>query len=214
MIDATLDSEPTWAPDPSMTQLAPRPSRARNRLLIVAGAVALVAAVFSPNVLRPSVNDPNGSSSGSWRVLSSHREVMTITSMTAQTWPRVDIRSIDKVPGARLAGAWMVDESALADFDDTLDESSYESAVAYIEAAMPGFDTENDALPQSLGHGDPAFLIVLWDIDSCDALDVVPTVPARIETRTIVRTSNTEDLPDIAAPGFDVDALRRTGTCS
>jgi len=214
MIDATLDSEPTSAPDPSMTQLAPRPSRTRDRLLLVAGAVALVAAVFSPNVLRPSVNEPNGSSSGIWSALPSHQEVMTITSITAQTWPRVDVRSIDNVPGARLAGAWLVDDSALADFDDALDESSYQSGVAYIEAAMPSFDAESDSLPQSLGHDDHAFLIVLWDIESCDAFDVVPTVPARVDTRTIVRTSNTEDLPDIAAPGFDVDALRQTGTCT
>lgn len=197
-----------------MAQLAPRPSRARNRLLLFAGAVALVAAVFSPNVLRPSVSPPNDGQFGSWGALPSHGQVMTITSLAAQTWPRVDIRSIGDVPGAQLAGAWMVDESVLADFDDTLDESNYESGLRYIEAAMSSFDAERDALPQSLGRGDTAILIVLWDIDSCDALEVVPPVPARLETRTIIRTSSTENLPDIAAPGFDVETLRQSGTCT
>jgi len=158
--------------------------------------------VFSPNVLRPSVIPDNGGYSGMWSALPSQREVMTITSVTAQTWPRVDVRSISGVPGAQLVGAWMVDESVLADFDETLDESSYESGLLYIEAAMPGFDAERDALPQSLGHGDLASLIMLWNIDSCDALDVVPKVPTRVESRTIVRTSHTENLPEIAAPGI------------
>jgi hypothetical protein len=215
MLDATPDSgpTPTSAPDPSMAQLAPRPSRARNRLLLLAGVVVLIAAVFSPNVLRPSVNRPNSGYFGSWSALTSHRQVMTVTSMTAQTWPRVDVRSIDDVSGVQLAGAWMVDESVLADFDDTLDESRYESGRSYIEAAMPSFDAERDALPQSLGRGDTAILIVLWDIDSCDTLDIIPPAPARLESRTIVRTSHTGDLPEIAAPGFDVDTLRQSGAC-
>jgi len=215
MFKATLDSVSTAAsvPDPSMAQLAPRSSRARNRLLLLLGTVSLVAAVFSPNVLRPSVIPHNGGYSGSWRALPSHREVMTITSITAQTWPRVEVRSIADVPGAQLVSAWMVDDTVLADLDDTLDESSYESGLSFIEAALPGFDAERDELPQSLEHGDLAILIVLWDIASCDTLDVVPKVPARVETRTIVRTSLTENLPEIAAPGFDVDTLRESGAC-
>lgn len=196
-----------------MELLAPLPSRARNRLLILAGAVALAAVVFSPNVLRPSLNPPDGSQSGSWTAMPSHREVMTTTSVTAQTWPRVDIRSIDDVSGARLAGAWIVGESVLADFDDNLDESSYESGLAYIEAAMPGFDAERDALPKSLERGDTAILIVLWDIDRCDALHVGPEASASVEARTILRTSRTDKLPDFAAPGFDVDTLRLTDIC-
>jgi len=215
MTDATPSSAstPTLVLDPSMAQLAPRPSRARNRLLVLLAVVALCGAVFSPNFLRPSVIPDNGGYSGSWSALPSHREVMTITTITAQTWPRVDVRSIADVPGAQLAGAWMVDESVLAGFDDTLDESGYESGLSYIEAAMPGFDAERDALPQSLGHGDDAILILLWVIDHCDTLDLVPKVPARVKTRTIVHTTHTESLPEIAAPGFDVDTLRELGAC-
>lgn len=136
-----------------------------------------------------------------------------MTSLAAQTWPHVEVRSVDGVPGAQLTGAWIVDDSVLAGFDDTLDESSFGSGLSYLVAAMPGFDAERDALPQSLRRGDTAMLILLWDIDSCDALDTVPTAAATVEARTILRTSHTEDLPDIAAPAFDVDILRRTGSC-
>jgi hypothetical protein len=216
MIDATRGSEQsaTTAPDPSMAQLAPSPSPARNRLLISAVVVALVAAVFSPNILRPSVSGPNSDSTGSWSALPSHRQVMTTASVAARTWPRVDIYSIDDVPGAQLVRAWVVDESVLAGFDDTLDESSYESGLSFITAAMPEFDAERDALPQSVGWGDSTFLILLWDIDSCDVLDVVPAASARVESRTTFRTSSKENLPAYAAPGFDVELLRRTGACA
>jgi hypothetical protein len=135
---------------------------------------------------------------------------MTITSVTAQTWPHVDIRSIDDVPGAPLVRAWMVNELVLAGFDDTLDESEYESGMSYVKAALPGLDIERDALPQSLRRGDSATLIVLWDIDNCDAL---PQEGAQLKSRTFLGTSSTEIIPDIGAPGFDVEVLRRTGIC-
>ncbi len=42
---------------------------------------------------------------------------------------------------------------------------------------------------------------------------MIPPAPARLETRTIVRTSHTGDLPEIAAPGFSIDTLRQSGAC-
>lgn len=197
-----------------MLQLAPTPSRGRNLLLIAAVVVALVAAVFSPNILRPSVSRPGGSSGGMSSVLASHRQLMTASTMTAQTWPRVDVQSIGDVPGASAAGAWVVKESDLAGFDPPLDESNYESSLSYLTAAMPGFNAELDALPQPLGRGERAILVVLWDIDDCDDLDVNPRATARVGLGTIIGTSATENLPDFAAPGFDVELLRSTGVCA
>ncbi|MEO6123490.1 MAG: hypothetical protein ABIR32_07240 [Ilumatobacteraceae bacterium] len=211
MSDATLTSIST--PDPSMDRLAPRPSRARNRLLVLVGVFILVAAAFSPNLLRPSLSPPNGNQSGSWSALPSHREVLTTASVAAQTWPRLALRSVIAVPGARVVGAWIVEESVAAALDGTVDESYYETGLEYLAAAMPGLDLEGDALPKSLDHGDTASLIILWDVDACDELVANPDVSAALEARTAVRTSRTVDLPDFAAPGFDIDLLRRSGIC-
>lgn len=212
MIDATSASA-TTTPDPSMERLAPRPSRVRNLFLVVVGIAALLAAWFSPTVLRASLSPRDGSQAGSWSALPSHREVLTTSLLTAQTWPRVDVRSVDDVLGARVAGAWIVDASVREAFDDTLDESDYESGRSYVEASMPGFDAERDALPASLEHGHSAFLVVLWDIDSCEALETGQAAQATVGARTVLRTSRAVDLPDFAAPGFDVDTLRRSGIC-
>ena len=78
---------------------------------------------------------------------------------------------------------------------------------------MPGLDVEGDALPKSLDHGDSAFLIVLWDIDACAELLADPEATAAVEARTAVGTSRIVSLPDFAAPGFDIDTLRRSGIC-
>lgn len=212
MIDATFESS-TSTPDPSMERLAPRPSRVRNLLLVLAGIAVLLAAWFSPVVLRASLSPRDGSQAGSWSALPSHRQVLTTSLLTAQTWPRVDVRSVDDVPGAHVAGAWIVDASVSGAFDDSVDESDYESGRSYIEASMPGFDAERDALPTSLDHGHSAFLIVLWDIDSCDELEAGQTSPATADARTVLRTSRAVDLPDFAGPGFDIDALRGSGIC-
>ena len=216
MREATQEASQAATPtaDPSMAQLAPRPSRFRKRLMVLAAVGVLAAAVLSPNVLRPSVSQSNSGSSGSWIGLPSQLQVMTTTSMTAQTWPHVDIESIEDLPGVQLVGAWIIDESVLEGFDTTIDETSYKSGLSYIEAALPGFDTERNALPQALGRNESAVLVALWDIESCDNLDAISGVPARLELRTIFHTSSTETLPDIASPGFDVDAFRRTGVCA
>ena len=196
-----------------MSQLVPRPSRTRNLLLIAAVVVALVAAVFSPIILRPSVSQPD-TSGGMSSVLASHRQLMTATTITTQTWPRVDVQSINDMPGARAAGAWVIEESDLEGFDPPLDESDYESGLSFLNAAIPGFDAELDALPQPLGRGERSVLMVLWNIENCDELEAGPEASARVDLSTLIGTSTTENLPEIAAPGFDVDLLRRTGACA
>lgn len=204
----------TTTQDPSMLQLVPRPSRTRNLILIAAVVVALVAAGFSPNILRPSVSQPDGSSGGMSSVLASHRQVMTASTMTTQTWPRVDVQSVDDVPGASAAGAWILEESDLASFDPPLDESNYESGLSFLTAAIPGFDADVDALPQPLGRGERSILMVLWNIENCADLEAGLGAFARVDLGTIIGTSATESLPDFAAPGFDVEFLRRTGACA
>ena len=46
-----------------------------------------------------------------------------------------------------------------------------------------------------------------------DALDVAEPALASIELRTVVLIGRREDLPSIAAPGFDVATLREYQAC-
>ncbi len=219
MFNATLGASMTdetvneTAPDPSMAMLAPTSTRRRNLLLALAGFALLAAAWLSPALLRPSVVPANGAGAGSWHALPSNRQVLTMTQVTARTWPNVELRSVVDVPGADVAGTWMIDDAVLAGFDDAIEESAFDSGEAYLRAAMPAFDTGADSLPRRLGHGQSAILVVLWNVAGCDVLDTPEPVPAPIELGTVIRTGRREELPPIAAPGFDVDTLRRSGTC-
>lgn len=204
----------TPAADPTLTALAPTSTRPRNRLLVLTICTVLVAAMFSPTLLRPSVVPANGGSFGSWHALPSHRQVVTITQVTGQNWPSVELRSVLDVPGAEVENAWMVDDSVLVDFDDSVDESAFDSGDAYLRGAMPEFDPAADALPRRIGRDQSGILIVLWNVTGCDALDTVEPAPAMIALRTVVRTGHREELPAIAAPGFDVATLREVGACA
>ena len=215
MSNATVDSPPaeSSSPDPSMTRLAPTRSRARNRILVAAGFATLVAAWFSPNLLQPSIDETNGAHAGSWSALPSHHQVLTMTSLNSQTWPRVGVRSVVAVPGAEVAGAWIAAESVIADGHDDVDDADFDTGRDYLEAAIPALDFRADQLPRNVERGDTALLIVLWDIVSCDTLDSSSPPPAAVRLRTVVGTRGQADLPDIANPAFDLATLRESGTC-
>lgn len=68
-----------------------------------------------------------------------------------------------------------------------------------------------EMLPQRIGNGDHTQLAVLWHITDCARLQ--PTDWAEVRLQSALHTSSTDELPDTASPGFDVDTLRREGVC-
>ena len=222
-MSAILESEPmpppNLTPDPTIGLLSPRPSRARNLLLMLTGVLVLAAVVVSPNLLRPSVVPGIGGYGGSWMALGSRDQALTITGIETQGWTDVEVHSLVDVPGAALAGAWIIDEVSYAKFDNGLDDATFTTVAAYLEAAIPGFDSTGDALPHHLERKQTAYLVALWDILDCDELDTATSppfflaAPAKVELRTLVGTSRTETLPEIASPGFNVATLREAGAC-
>jgi hypothetical protein len=196
--------------DESLLQLVPAPTRGRNLVAMAAGVVALIAAFMSPLILRPALDPDDQFAGGSWQLLDAHQQVVATTTVRGNTWPRVEISSVGDVAGAHVVGAWLIDESI---FETGRDPSDFESGVAYVEAALAGLAAASVALPQSLDRGESAVLLVLWSIDDCDALDVSPPAAARAELRTLVGSSRTENLAEIAAPGFALSVIRAAGGC-
>lgn len=210
MINAIPSSSTnTSPPDPTLDVLVPRRSTARNGFLATAAAALIVGVWASPLLLRPTVvpHDP----AGAWAALAPHAEVVTIVRLRPQGWPEVDLRSVDDVPGASVAGSWVLPEGDYG-LLDSLDPADFETGADYLEAGFGGNGASAvHPLPQQLESGAATQLVTLWRIEDCAAL-VAGEAPF-VVTRSIVGTTHREQLDDIAAPGFDPLTLAETGLC-
>ena len=63
-----------------------------------------------------------------------------------------------------------------------------------------------------LRAGDDAVVAVRWQVTDCDALD--PRTRPVTHLRGPLGTTTTQRLPAMAGPGFDLETLRSSGTCS
>jgi hypothetical protein len=203
--------------DASMANLAPRPSRLRNALLFTAAFCALLAAALAPTIIRASLDDSSGT--GFQMALGPHHQVMTTTTVRTSTWPWVEIRAIDDVPGAVASEAWLTDDITPLPTDQTTGSpADFDSGADYVTALLSNIDAANDALPRQLVGGDSALLVVLWTITDCDVLAQHPpspgnSSPAHVELRTIFNMSRHHPLPGIASPAFSMEALTASDTC-
>lgn len=196
--------------DPSLEALVPRRSRFRNLALGAAGVAVLVGAFMSPAMLRPSVVSESDVS-GSWSALAPHPWILAVVELQADAWPKVDVQSVADLPGARVAGAWVLADG-LATFDDQLDPGAFASGEDFLEAALaPGSLPVADALPRSLDLGETASLVILWEITDCSQLGA--GVEAQVELKTVLGTTNHQGLGSLSAPGFDVQTLTESGIC-
>jgi hypothetical protein len=197
--------------DPAIEALVPRRSRLRSGVLLVF-AFGLIAAVWwSPQVLRPSLGGGDGSA-GSWSALQGHDQVLVVARVVADGWNGVDVRRVVPVPGASVAGAWVLAETEL-DFGvaDSGEPSEFPSGVAFATARHPtiGVDT---ALPQRIPDGATAVLAILWDLDDCALLqrgDQIDGVD--VEVRTAIGTAAVTTIH--ASPGEFHDTLVELGMC-
>lgn len=203
MLDATVSVDPTLA------TLIPQRSVRRNLTLSVIVVLLFAGVWASPSVLRPSVD--SDASAGAWWALAPHHQVFAALRLEPDGWPNVDIQSVGNLPGAEVAGAWLLAD-ALAEFDDRLDPSDYSSGLDYLRAAFPRRDLgPANQLPRSVDTGETTQLLILWDITDCSQL--IELQQPVIEFRTVLGTTTHEPLDEIASPAFDLNTLTEAGIC-
>lgn len=203
------DPDPSTAvADPTLSTLVPQPSRRRNLLLAVVGAVILWAAWVSPPMLRPSVAVLG--SFGQWSALGPHHQVLVVVGLTADVWPSATLTGVDDLAGADIAGAWLL--PGVLD-NDPLPLAPADSAngLEYLTAQLADQDLQAAELPQRLDDDGPATLIILWDVTNCSQLTASEQVT--IEIRSVLGTTTRTSIGGFASPGFDLETLVKSATC-
>jgi len=177
--------------DPTLAALVPAPTRTRNALLTTAAAVVLVAAWFSPQLLRPTLDGTTDGvvdvgSGGTTAVPGTHRLATAVVLDPRAVGP-LTVVAVDDVPGARVVGAWvhggdLTDASAL---------------LTWADAPSGSPEGRAGALPAAVGEGDQ--LEVLWQVDDCAAFDAAATVTVHL--RSVLGMTTTNELTHDWNPG-------------
>ncbi len=187
--------------------------RGERALLWLLTALTLLAVGFvSLTVLRPKLTVGDGS--GSWSALTGHHQVVAQASIEAgwASWGGFEMTAVEEVPGAAVAGAWLLRSSAAAGAVGAVEADRFDSPLDYLAARYPGLDLAGAALPQRLGHREQADLIVLWDITDCAAL--VEGRQPEIVLHNLAGFSLRRSLDfSVLAPAFDYGTLVDTGIC-
>jgi hypothetical protein len=207
MFLATPTPISTTESDPTLLTLVPPPSRLRSILLVAAGALTLSATWASPRLLQPLID--RGGANGTWLALGDQHQVLVALSLDPDVWPHATLSSIDNVAGAEVSGAWLLPGTPDV-FPTHLNTAAYATGGDYLRAQLPKQDWSSIQLPQTF-TSDSARLIILWTITDCSQLKTTERVQANI--KTALTTSIHRVLTDIAMPGFDLAALRDSGTC-
>ena len=208
-MDATPMTSTAPASDPTLTTLLPKRSIRRNLILGSAATLLLVGVWTSPQLLRPSVisNSYGGNSSA----LARQHQVLVMVQLNPETWPSVGVQSIADVPGARVAGAWVL-PGPLGQPQAVADPVNFTTGLDYLRASFPqaSFGAAS-RLPQRLDRGQSAHLVILWDITDCARL--IPGQQPQIELTSILRTTTYEPLPDVFGPEFALSTQNEKGAC-
>jgi hypothetical protein len=170
-------------------------------LWIGAALILLLVGFVSFTVLRPQVTEGDGG--GSWGIVAETGQVITQVSIEAgwASWGGFELVAVDDVPGAAVAGAWLL----------TASERDRLPADPLSEAFLD-LDLDEAALPRRLGHQERADLIVLWDITDCSAL--VERRRPEVVLHNLVGFSVRRRLAqEVAAPSFDLTVLADAGIC-
>jgi len=193
--------------DPTLSSLVPRRSTRRNLLLAATVLLLIVGTWTSPHMLRPSVLAASTHYSSSTPLARQH-QVLTTAQLTADGWPNVVLQSMGDLPGARVAGAWVIPVTLvpgplvagslvagpLVPSQAMTDPGDYTTGLDYLRASFPRADFgKASRLPHSLDQGESAQLFILWDITDCSR----PTRgrQGQIELTSILGTTTHEQLP-------------------
>lgn len=199
--------------DSTLETLIPRPSRARNFILIVLGALILAAVLVGPMLLQSSISK-DSSGTRSWAALGPHPFVLSVVSVKADGWPSVKVDSVTNVPGASVADVWIMPEGTRGENGDIRSAANFAHPWEYVEAYYGA--TADNRLPQQLDDGESASMLILWEIEDCELLN--QTDQPEVRLKTLFRTTVTESLSqdpvyDFVSPAFDIETLIESGTC-
>lgn len=185
--------------DPTLEALAPRGSAWHGLALAVVAVLVLVAAWVVPAQARPTISG-DGSAMGS--EFPSERRELVLTDLAPRAWGGVTVSGVDDVAGAHVVGAWAVEGDRAANAPASTRSSDGDLARLGV--------TDADRLPRTLSSGEPATLVVLWQIDSCQWAARVPdSVPVRV--RGLLGVSRVETVP--AAPMLGGDTWSDGSPC-
>ena len=209
-MDATHVTSTAPASDLTLATLIPQRSIWRNLILASAATLLLVGVWTSPQMLRPSViSDGYGGSSTS---LARQHQVLATAQLTPEGWPSVGVQSVGDLPGARVAGAWVL-PGPLVQPQVAADPANFTTGLDYLRASFPhaNFGTASQ-LPRRLDRGESAQLVILWDITDCARL--IPGQEPQIELASILGTTTYERIPDVFGPEFALNTQNEKGACS
>jgi hypothetical protein len=201
-MDAIQITSAATESDPTLSSLVPRRSTRRNLLLAATVLLLIVGIWTSPHLLRPSVLAASTHYSSSTPLARQH-QVLTTAQLTADGWPNVVLQSMGDLPGARVAGAWVIPgplvpgpllAGPLVPSQAMTDPGDYTTGLDYLRASFPRADFgKAGRLPHSLDQGESAQLFILWDITDCSRL--IRGRQGQIELTSILGTTTREQLP-------------------
>lgn len=175
------------------------PPRRRTGAVVPAVAVlVLVLAWFSPQLLRPSVWDGSGGGR-STTFGPAGSQLLTTTVTSTDSWLPFTVERVGDVPGARVVGAWLVTGPDAVTAERGV-EGSLVSADGYVAQVVSS--PSGAQLPRRMAAGGPAALLVLWEVEDCDALQ--PEVEAVVTLRNVLGVTVVDTLPSFSAPSSDL----------
>jgi len=209
-MDATQVTSTVPESDPTLATLIPQRSIRRNAILASAATLLLVGVWISPQLLRPSVL--SNSYGGDATSLAREHQVLATVQLTAAGWTSVGVQSVGDLPGARVAGAWVIPDT-LAQPQIVADPAKFTTGLDFLRASFPhvNFGTAS-RLPHRLDRGESAQLVILWDITDCARL--IPGQEPQIELTSILGTTTYERLPDAFGPESALNTQDEKGHCS
>lgn len=177
--------------DPTLEALVPRGSAWHGVALAVVAVLVLVAAWVVSAQVRPTIGGDGGAMGAEYPA---EQRELVLTNLAPHAWGHVTVSVVDDVAGAHVVGAWAVEGDRVANAPVSTRTSDGDLARLGV--------TDADRLPRTLASGQPATLVVLWQIDSCQRAARVPdSVPVHV--RGLLGVARVETVP--AAPMLSPD---------
>jgi hypothetical protein len=187
--------------DPTIDALVPRGSARRNAVLVGLAVLLLAGLWYVPPLLRPALGDSDG---GMVREYVVDRQVVQLAGIEPHGTGGVEVRSVGNVSGAHVLGAWVVAGNVWnGEAPATPDGPSPRGFVASLGVG------DGDKLPRTVASGAEATLVVLWQVDDCQALTGTPPT-VRVATRWGATRDDPVPSPFVVFLGSDDD---RSGPC-
>lgn len=210
--------------DPTLAELVPPRTRRRSALTFAGAVLVLVAAAFSPWVLRPGFGD--GSGGAGWSAGAGDRTLVLAVQATPRAWPAATITGVVAPAGTHVVGAWALDtDAANAAMPSALPAQTgapqtwREAMGALVPVELLDATT---ALPQRVTGGRSVTVAMALRVDDCAALaaqvaadDASTSAVPLLRWRSVLGTPTTSKASASLGPASEtaLDALRTAGVC-